>query len=63
MNDQYANGKGETMDKGGMTSLTGQTGSGSFGKLKAKPIKSTSGRGLTRRKAVPKRSMGFSYKK
>lgn len=63
MNDQYANGKGDDMNKGGMTTLTGSTGLGSFGKLKAKPIKSTAGRGFTRRKAVPKRSMGFSYKK
>lgn len=63
MNDKYANGEGDSMDKGGMTSLTGATGSGSFGKLKAKPIKSTGSRSFTRRKAVPKRSMGFSYKK
>lgn len=52
------------MNKGGMTSLTGSTGSGAFGKLKARPIKTTaSSRSFTRRKAVPKRSMGFSYKK
>lgn len=54
------------MKKGGMTTLaglTGSTGSGTFGNLKAKPIKSSVGRGMTRRKAIPKRSIGFSYKK
>lgn len=51
------------MDKGGMTSLTGSTGPSAFGKLKAKPIKSTGSRSFTRRKGIPKRSTGFSYKK
>lgn len=52
------------MNKGGMTTLTGSTGTGTFGTLKAKPIKSASfGRGLTRRKAMPKRSFSSSYKK
>ncbi len=49
------------MRKGGM-SMIGKMDSG-MDNLKAKQIKSTSNRGITRRKAVPKRSMGFSYKK
>lgn len=45
-------------------SLTKPTkSSGVFGNLKAKPIKSTGNRGMTRRKGIPKRSAGFSYKK
>lgn len=39
-------------------------GSGLFGNLKAKQIKAApSNRGMTRRKGIPKRSMGSSYKK
>lgn len=50
------------MKKGGMTALTGS--SSQFGSLKAKPIKSTtSNRGITRQKGMPKRSISFSYKK
>lgn len=63
MSSKFASGEGDDMDKGGMTSLTGSTGPSAFGKLKAKPIKSTGSRSFTRRKGIPKRSTGFSYKK
>ena len=49
------------MNKGGMT-VIGKIDSG-MGNLKAKPIKTPGSRGITRKQALPKRSMGFSYKK
>jgi hypothetical protein len=51
------------MLKGSMTTLE-KPGSGIFGNLKAKQIKTaSSNRGMTRRKGIPKRSMGSSFKK
>ncbi len=53
--------EGGNVKKDGMP-MVGKIDSG-LDNLKAKQIKSTGNRGFTRRKAVPKRSMGFSYKK
>lgn len=49
------------MKKDGMTPMTMDKG-GFSATMKAKKI-STGNRSFTRRKAVPKRSMGFSFKK
>jgi hypothetical protein len=49
------------MKKGGMTAITGS--SSQFGNLKAKPIKASASRGVTKQRGMAKRSMSFSYKK
>lgn len=49
------------MKKGGMTSITGTHSQ--FKNLKAKPIKASASRGLTKQRGMAKRSMSFSYKK
>ncbi len=54
--------EGDDMNKEGMT-MVGKIDSG-LTNLKAKVIKNTgANRSFTRRKAIPKRSSGFSYKK
>ncbi len=54
--------EGDDMNKEGMT-MVGKIDSG-LTNLKAKVIKTpAANRGFTRRKAIPKRSSGFSYKK
>lgn len=61
MNDQYANGEGGSVKKGGMTAITGNHSQ--FSNLKAKPIKASATRGVTKARGMAKRSMSFSYKK
>jgi hypothetical protein len=62
MNDQYANGEGDDNMKPSI--LNGpSSGKSLMTNLTAKPIKTPGARGFTRKKALPKRSMGFSYKK
>lgn len=44
--------------------MQGPSSKNSLGvKMNLKPIKTPGSRGFTRKKALPKRSMGFSYKK
>ncbi len=52
------------MYKGDSMTTIAKPGSSLFGNLKAKQIKAApANRSFTRRKGIPKRSMGSSYKK
>jgi hypothetical protein len=65
MNDQYANGEGDTMQKNGVSAdIQGPSSKDSLGvKMNLKPIKTPGSRGITRKRGLPKRSMGMNYKK